>query len=232
MFLAILISFLVYYFLNSRGFFLRDSGIRWILVAVLATVIERILKLILATLLLQTDRLNNSEETAVVLYAFTGILNTFVLTLITGACTILILEKSRRRKIENKLLRDAGVDAQALNEARYKIGLLYLDGVNVRKDLNLAFKWFSLAADLGHQNAQNNLALMFANGEGVKKDLAKAYMWFTVSASSGSEEAKRNIERIKNKLSEAQLLEAQNLASARVTSNSGREPSTASREST
>jgi hypothetical protein len=43
------------------------------------------------------------------------------------------------------------------SEAQNTLGLMYLEGEGVNKNLNLAKKWFKKAATLGHAQAQQNL---------------------------------------------------------------------------
>ena len=44
-------------------------------------------------------------------------------------------------------------------------------------------RWYRLAADQGHADAQYNLGFMYANGEGVPQDYVQAYLWFNLAAS-------------------------------------------------
>ncbi|HEW97348.1 MAG: hypothetical protein DRR16_01895 [Candidatus Parabeggiatoa sp. nov. 3] len=47
--------------------------------------------------------------------------------------------------------------SQGDNEAQNTLGLMYLKGEGVKKDVRLAKKWFAKAAALGHPSAQQNL---------------------------------------------------------------------------
>ena len=49
---------------------------------------------------------------------------------------------------------------------------MYANGTGVPQDDAEAVKWFSLAAEQGHVDAQNNLGVMYDNGEGVSQNEA------------------------------------------------------------
>jgi len=53
----------------------------------------------------------------------------------------------------------------------------------VDKDDKRAFKWYTLAADQGHADAQYGLGVMHSNGQSVEQSLTKAREWLTKSAS-------------------------------------------------
>jgi TPR repeat protein len=82
-----------------------------------------------------------------------------------------------------------------------------------------AVKWYRLAADRSHAQAQYNLALSYAKGEGVAQDYVRAHMWFNLAAVQFSASdvrshqlavSNRNI--VANKMTREQIAEAQNLA--------------------
>jgi TPR repeat protein len=54
-------------------------------------------------------------------------------------------------------------------------------------------KWFRLAADQGHADAQYNLGLMYYNGHGVPKNYPEAAKWFRVAADQGFAPAQNNL---------------------------------------
>jgi hypothetical protein len=99
--------------------------------------------------------------------------------------------------------------------AQHFLGKMYQSGEGVRRDPVEAAKWFRLAADQGHTGAQFYLAEMYASGNGVTQDYVQAYMWFDLSTSgpqafyavAGRSEAA-------DKMTPAQIIEAQRLASA------------------
>ena len=66
----------------------------------------------------------------------------------------------------------------------------YLDGDGVDKDLKEAFKYFSLAAEQGDDDAQHQVGLCYANGNGVEQNTTEAIKWFNLAITQGHIEAK------------------------------------------
>ena len=80
-------------------------------------------------------------------------------------------------------------------------------------------RWYRLAADHGHPQAQYNLALSYAKGEGVSQDYVSAHMWFNLAAAQfpasevcNHDLAVKNRTLMANKMTREQIAEAQNLA--------------------
>ena len=96
---------------------------------------------------------------------------------------------------------------------------MYSEGHGVPQDHAEAAKWYRLAADQRHPQAQYNLGLLYATGEGVEQDYRKAHMWFNLAVVHfpPSERPKRNAainsrDIMAGKLSREQVAEAQKLA--------------------
>lgn len=53
----------------------------------------------------------------------------------------------------------------------YNLGVLYLKGIGVKKDLRHATQYFFVAANAGQPKAFYQLAKMFHSGGGLKKNL-------------------------------------------------------------
>lgn len=53
----------------------------------------------------------------------------------------------------------------------YNLGVMYLKGIGVKRDVKLACKYFILAANAGQPKAFYQLAKMFHTGVGLKKNL-------------------------------------------------------------
>ena len=68
------------------------------------------------------------------------------------------------------------------------------------------------AAERGNAKAQNNLGLMYAQGEGVPEDDAKAYAWLSIAAAQGDELAKKSKDIVTERMTRAQIAEAQKLS--------------------
>lgn len=89
-----------------------------------------------------------------------------------------------------------GGDAQA----QCHLGIMYLKGDDVKKDLIESFKWFELAAKQNHSYAQFRLGYAYFYGDGVKGDWATGFAWFMISAENGSSEAMETCSTLKPKL--------------------------------
>ena len=59
---------------------------------------------------------------------------------------------------------------------------MYEHGEGVKKNLKLAVRWYTLAAEDGNKDAQDCLGDMYALGEGVEKNRARAIHWYTKAA--------------------------------------------------
>jgi hypothetical protein len=88
----------------------------------------------------------------------------------------------QRAYSEWKAAADAG---QA--EAQFDLGVLYVQGLGVLRDLNQAASWYRKAADQGNAEAQFSLGQMYARGWGVPRDTADAIRWFEMANSVDSD---------------------------------------------
>ncbi|MGX2973981.1 tetratricopeptide repeat protein [Ursidibacter arcticus] len=68
--------------------------------------------------------------------------------------------------------------AQGDSKAPRYLGLAYLNGNGVTKDLPKAFEFFQLGADRGDITSKYWLGYLYENGFGVTKDLSSAYHWY------------------------------------------------------
>ena len=104
---------------------------------------------------------------------------------------------------------------QGRTSVQRDLGDMYYNGRGVPVDYAGAAQWYRLAAERNDTVAQFNLALMYIDGLGVPRDLVQAHMWFNLAArfQSGSRgDAGTHRAQIENRLSPAQLVEAQRLA--------------------
>ncbi|MDA7635388.1 sel1 repeat family protein, partial [Alphaproteobacteria bacterium] len=108
---------------------------------------------------------------------------------------------------------------QGIADAQYNLGQMYQLGEGVRKDDEEAVRWYRLAADQGYAEAQFNLGVMYANGEGVLQDNKKAHMWWNIARSNGHAKADHNIEIITQRMTPADIAEAQDMARQCLASN-------------
>ena len=89
---------------------------------------------------------------------------------------------------------------------------MYYEGQGVPQDDKQAVKWWRLAADQGHADAQTNLGVMYAQGRGVPQDDVQAHMWSNLAAANGHEEAKGLRDIAAGLMTGEQIAEAQKLA--------------------
>ncbi len=66
-------------------------------------------------------------------------------------------------------------------------------GEGVKEDYEEACKWFQLAAEQGHAEAQNSLGECYYNGEGVEKNRETALKWCQLAAEQGNASAEDNL---------------------------------------
>ena len=79
-------------------------------------------------------------------------------------------------------------------------------------DYASALRLWRPLAEQGDAYAQYSLGLMYEKGQGVPEDFVQAHMWLNLSAALGDANATKNRDRIAEKLTLAQLAEAQKLA--------------------
>ena len=60
-------------------------------------------------------------------------------------------------------------------------------------DFAQAAKWFRVAADQGHADAQNSLGTMYSGGKGVPKDYVQAAKWYRLAADQGDSYAQTSL---------------------------------------
>jgi uncharacterized protein len=77
--------------------------------------------------------------------------------------------------------------------AQNNIGILYLDGKGVPRNVSEAVRYLSLSAAAGSSLGQNNLGGLYREGKGVPRDYTRAAQWFTASASQGNSAGMYNL---------------------------------------
>ncbi len=60
-------------------------------------------------------------------------------------------------------------------------GMIYFEGVNVRKDYGQAMAWFRKSAEQGDAYGQFFTGRMYAEGKGARKDAKQAYFWLLLA---------------------------------------------------
>ncbi|MDO8703458.1 MAG: serine/threonine-protein kinase [Sulfuricaulis sp.] len=94
-------------------------------------------------------------------------------------------------------------------KAQERIGRLYIEGPERRRDERKAFFWTRRAALGGDRDAQYTLARMYESGRGGVRNLVGAYVWYQIALASGHESARTPFERLKRELSSEELAEAE-----------------------
>jgi TPR repeat protein len=79
-------------------------------------------------------------------------------------------------------------------------------------DYALALKEIRPLAEQGDAKAQFNLGMMYDLGRGVPQDHVQAYMWYNLAAAQGDKKAGKWRDGVGEKMSPAQIVEAQKLA--------------------
>ena len=70
---------------------------------------------------------------------------------------------------------------------------MYANGEGVPENDAEAVKWYRLAAEQGHADAQFNLGNMYARGDGVPENDAEAVKWYRLAAEQGDAVAQYNL---------------------------------------
>ena len=103
--------------------------------------------------------------------------------------------------------------AQGNAGAQDNLGWMYAHGEGVPKDAVKAVEWYQKAAAQGNDRGQSHLGYMYVIGEGISKDEIIAYAWFNLAAAQGNASAQSNRDLCEKKLSTAERMEGQRLAS-------------------
>lgn len=110
-------------------------------------------------------------------------------------------------------------------DAQYALGLLYFNGLGVRKNYNTALTWWGRAANQEQQQALYSMGIIYSHGNipyttlnckrgcGQSKNLVESYKWFSLAKEHGSpreiEFADRSLNRIIPQMTDAEISEAQ-----------------------
>ena len=80
------------------------------------------------------------------------------------------------------------------------------------QDYTEATRWYRKAADQGNATAQSNLGTMYDKGQGVTQDYIQAHIWYNLAAARGLKIGRKNRDILAEKMTPAQIAEAQKLA--------------------
>lgn len=67
-------------------------------------------------------------------------------------------------------------------EAQNRLGIMYANGQNVKRDSAQAVAWFRKSAAQGNANGQYDLGVMYQTGQGVARDNSQAVSWIRKAA--------------------------------------------------
>ena len=99
-------------------------------------------------------------------------------------------------------------------EAQYALGLMYGHGRGVPQDFTKAVRLWKPIAEKGDLRAQYVLGIMYGKGDGVPQDYRHAYKWFNIAATRGHAQAKTARNALANRMTAADVSEAQKLSRA------------------
>ena len=103
-------------------------------------------------------------------------------------------EEVKAEKVTEEELKAFRRDAARGNaEAQYNLGLCYMDGNGIAKNMTEAVKWFRKASEQGLAKAQLNLGICYEEGWGVAKNMTEAVKWYRKAADQGLAEAQLGI---------------------------------------
>ena len=84
---------------------------------------------------------------------------------------------------------------------------MHVGGVGVTKDDAEALRWFRLAAEQGHAQAQFNLGIMYNTGRGVPQDNVSAHMWLNLAAAQSTGEDRARYVTVRDRVAEGMTRE-------------------------
>jgi localization factor PodJL len=77
--------------------------------------------------------------------------------------------------------------------AIFRLGTLYEKGLSVKKDVDIARRYYLQAAERGNAKAMHNLAVLDADGGGKGADYKNAAQWFRKAADRGVADSQFNL---------------------------------------
>ena len=95
------------------------------------------------------------------------------------------------------------------NRAQYDVAMMYESGVGAQRNVPVAFQWDRMAAQSDDSIGQFNVANMYARGIGVPADIIRAWAYYRRAASNGVLTGRERASLLGEKMSAAQLKEAE-----------------------
>ena len=97
-------------------------------------------------------------------------------------------------------------------EEAYQRGSQHFSGLGVPKNRAEAARWFRVAAEGSHPEAQSFLGMMYENGMGVRQDSVEALKWYRLAAALGDANAAADERRLARRMSNSEIAEAERKA--------------------
>lgn len=101
---------------------------------------------------------------------------------------------------------------RGLAEAKYYLGLAYLQGRGTIQNYPYARQYFEAAARQDHQEAQYSLGIMYRDGMGVQGNRELAYAWLNIAASRGHPIAALEREKLATTMPTSAMAAAQEIS--------------------
>ena len=98
------------------------------------------------------------------------------------------------------------------NMTEFDLGLQYEKGDGVHQNYAMAAYWFRRAAERGEAPAQAKLGHIYEKGLSVPQNNILAHMWLNLAALQGTEDAKSRRDIVAQRMTPAQIAEAERLA--------------------
>ena len=92
------------------------------------------------------------------------------------------------------------------------LGMMYEDGTEVPQDYEQAAYWFRRCAEQDFMMGQYMLGMAYLNGRGVTMSKVQAHLWLNLAAAKGYDRAQRDRDLLAEKMTTAQIADAQRLA--------------------
>ena len=76
------------------------------------------------------------------------------------------------------------------------MGNIFVNGYRVKNNYIKAFKYFKMAAEKGHAQAQHEMGVAYYSSQGVKRDIITAYAWFYLASQKSIHISNKNSKSI------------------------------------
>lgn len=96
-------------------------------------------------------------------------------------------------------------------EAQFSLGVMHANGWGVPMNDVSAANYYRMAAEQGFVQAQKSLAFSYVHGAGVEQSRIEAYLWYELAARNGDASSKIKCKELAEKMSQDELLGAQQL---------------------